>query len=140
MNVRRSYIILDILAAAAFAGVYFLKEFARTKLGFVRWLNFNGNKLIESIPYDKVKYIMLAVILLVALLALAAAFRRKAAKGINGTIMCVVLIAASLYYVYATIAFDYAYSQAFFLMIPAAGAGTLLLAIRNLIPPVSSAG
>ena len=137
---KKSTIILDILAGLAFLGAYEMRRFAAHRIGFVRWLNFNGNKLIESIPYDKVKYIMMAVILLVALLALAAALRRKAAKGINGTIMCVVLIAASLYYVYATIAFDYAYSQAFFLMIPAAGAGTLLLAIRNLIPPVSSAG
>ena len=52
--------------------------------------------------------------------------------------MCAVMIAAAAYYVYATVSFDYDYSQAYFLMIPAAGLGTLLLAIRNLISPVSS--
>ena len=138
MKVRRAYIILDILAAAAFAGVYFLKEFARTKLGFVRWLNFNGSKLSESVPTDTVKYVMLAVILLTVLLALLTALRRQAGSGINGAVMCAVMIAAAAYYVYATVSFDYDYSQAYFLMIPVAGLGTLLLAIRNLISPVSS--
>ncbi len=43
---------MDILAIASFAGAHYLRVFAKKKLGFVRWLNFNGAKLSESIPFD----------------------------------------------------------------------------------------
>ena len=139
MRFRRAYIILDILAAACFAGAHYLKEFARTRLGFVRWLNFNGNKLTENYPVGRIKFIMLAVILL---LVVAAVFLTSVRKirfaGINGIVMCAVTVAAAVYYVYASVAFDYSYSQAYFLIIPVIALGTLLLALRTMIPPLKT--
>ena len=54
---------MDILAIASFAGAHYLRVFAKKKLGFVRWLNFNGAKLSESIPFDTLKFVMLILIL-----------------------------------------------------------------------------
>ena len=54
---------MDILAIASVAGAHYLRVFAKKKLGFVRWLNFNGAKLSESIPFDTLKFVMLILIL-----------------------------------------------------------------------------
>ena len=139
MKIRRSYLILDILAAASFAGAYYIREFAKKKLGFVRWLNFNGAKLEESIPTGKVKLIMLAVILLAAIIALLLTMRRKLSAGVNGIVMCAAALAAAAYAIFATFTFDYGYSQAYFLIIPVLWIGAILLAVRAMIPPAKKA-
>jgi hypothetical protein len=135
MKIRRSYIVFDLLAALSFAGAYYSRVFAKKKLGFVRWLNFNGTKLTESIPVDRVRIIAAAAILLIVVAVLSVALKRRSEAGFNGIVMCAAMVVAALFTVNATMKFDYEYSQAYFLIIPVLWLGTLFLCIRNLIPP-----
>ena len=139
MKFRRAYFILDILAAACFAGAHYLVEFAKTKLGFIRWLNFTGNKIAQDFPLGKIKFILLATVLLLVVVAVMLTLRRRSSAGLNGILMCAVTVAAAVYYAYASVAFDYSYSQAYFLVVPAVALGTLLLALRTIIPQPAKA-
>ena len=117
---------MDILAIASFAGAHYLRVFAKKKLGFVRWLNFNGAKLSESIPFDTGAGFF--------------AYRHRKSIGLNGIIMCAAMLFAAAYCVYATKVCDYSYSQAYFLILPVLWLGTVFLAVRNFIlPPADSA-
>ena len=131
---------MDILAIASFAGAHYLRVFAKKKLGFVRWLNFNGAKLSESIPFDTLKFVMLILILALAAGAGFFAYRHRKSIGLNGIIMCAAMLFAVAYCVYATKVCDYSYSQAYFLILPVLWLGTVFLAVRNFIlPPADSA-
>ena len=124
---------MDILAALSFVVAHYFRVFAAKKLGFVRWLNFNGKKLTENLPIDTVKYAALALILILAAVAAYKVVKNRAGAGIKGMIMCVIMAAAAAYCAYATVCFDYDYSQAYFLIVPVIWLGTLFLIIRSLI-------
>lgn len=127
---------MDILAIASFAGAHFLRVFAKKKLGFVRWLNYYEAKLSESAPTDTVKVVMLILILVFAAAAVIFAFRHRKSIGPNGIIMCVAMLFAAAYCMYATKVCDYSYSQAYFLILPVLWLGTAFLVIRTFILPL----
>ena len=131
---------MDILAIASFAGAHYLRVFAKKKLGFVRWLNFNGAKLSESIPSDKLKFVMLILILALTAGAAFFAFRHRKSIGPNGIVMCAAMLFAAAYCVYATKVCDYSYSQAYFLILPVLWLGAVFLVIRSYILPPGGCG
>lgn len=136
MKIRKSQIIMDVLAIASFAGAHYLRVFAKKKLGFVRWLNYYEAKLSESVPVETLKLVMLILILVLAAAAVIFTFRHRKSIGLNGIIMCVAMLFAAAYCVYATKICDYSYSQAYFLILPVLWLGTAFLVIRTFILPL----
>lgn len=131
---------MDILAIASFAGAHYLRVFAKKKLGFVRWLNYYEAKISENAPTDTIKVVMLILILVLAAAAAIFAFRHRESIGPNGIIMCIAMLFAAAYCVYATKVCDYSYSQAYFLILPVLWLGTVFLAVRSFILPLDGSG
>lgn len=129
---KKKNLVLDILAAACLVGQHYIKVFAARKIGFVRWLNFNGAKLREAIPADTVKYVMLSAVVLLAAVALIRLYRKRAGAGIADKAMAAVMSAAMVYYAYLTVTMNYDVSKASFLIVPVTGLGVLFLIIRVL--------
>ena len=135
MKIRKSQIIMDILAIASFAGAHYLRVFAQKKIGFVRWLNYYEAKLSGSGSADTVRHALLILTAVLAAAAVLFALRHRKSIGLNGIIMCAVMLCAAAYCAFASVRFDYAYSQAYFLIIPVLWLGTLFLVIRSFILP-----
>lgn len=127
---KKKYIVLDLLAAACLAGQHYVKVFAARKIGFVRWLNFNGAKLKEAVPVDTVKYVMLAAAVLLAAAALTRLIRNRSRAGVNDLVMAAVMAVATVYYAYVTVTMNYDASKASFLIVPMVGLGVFLLIAR----------
>lgn len=132
---KKSTIVLDILAALSFIGAYETREFAAHRIGFVRWLNFNGDKLREALPLDTVKYVLLAAAAVLAVIALIRLIKRKAELSANDLVMAAVMIASVAFYAYAAVSFGYSFSPASFLIVPLIWLGSVLVIVRNLLSP-----
>ena len=130
---KKKYIILDVLALASLLGAYVTKNFADKKLGFVRWLNFNGNKLRENYPTETIKYIAAAAALVLCAWTLYRMIRKKQQLAAPDKIMAAVMVIVTLYYLYATYAIVYTVTPSSFLLVPLIGISAYLLIIRNLI-------
>lgn len=132
---KKSVIITDILAALAFFGAYETKRFADHRIGFVRWLNFNGAKLREALPLDTIKYAALAVTAVLVLIAVLRLVKRRKELLTGDIAMAVVMIAALLFYAHATMDYTSGFSPSSFLLVPLIALGTLLVTARNFLSP-----
>ena len=132
-NMKKKYIILDIIALASLLGAYVTKNYADKKLGFVRWLNFNGNKLRENYPTETIKYIAAAAALVLCVWALYRLIRKRQQLTVPDKIMAVVMTAVTLYYMYATCTILYTVTPSSFLLVPLIGLSAYLLIICNLL-------
>ena len=132
-KMKKKYIILDVLALASLLGAYVTKNYADKKLGFVRWLNFNGNKLRENYPTETIKYIAAAAALVLCVWALYRMIRKKQQLAAPDKIMAVVMIFVTLYYMYATYTIVYTVTPSSFILVPLIGISAFLLIIRNLL-------
>ena len=132
---KKSTILLDILAGLAFLGAYEMRRFAAHRIGFVRWLNFNGAKLREALPLDAVKYAALAVTAVIVLIAAIRLLRRRSELTTGDKVMAVIMTGTFLFYVHATMNYTYAFSPASFLLVPLIALGTLLVTARNFLSP-----
>ena len=133
MKIRKSHLIMDFLAIIMFFGAYYCKMFADTKLGFVRWLNYNGSKLAAAVPIDRIKFVTFLIIAVIAVLAIGRILRGKRNFRIVDIAIAVATLIVTLFYLYATITFTYDYSEAYFLLLPLIALGTLFTAIRCLM-------
>ncbi|AVM48487.1 hypothetical protein C5Q96_06355 [Mogibacterium diversum] len=133
MKIRKSHLIMDFLAIIMFVGAYYCKMFADTKLGFVRWLNYNGSKLAAAVPIARIKFVTFLIIAVIAVLAIGRILRGKRNFRIVDIAIAVATLIVTLFYLYATITFTYDYSEAYFLLLPLIALGTLFTAIRCLI-------
>ena len=126
---KKSCIIIDILASLALIGAYETRSFERRKLGFVRWLNYNGGKLREALPLEAIKYIVLAVAVVIATILVIKVFR-NAESSILDKVMAVLTVALTAYYAYATVVIVYDVSKASFMIVPLIGLAEYLMLIR----------
>ncbi len=132
-KMKKKYIILDVLALASLLGAYVTKNYADKRLGFVRWLNFNGNKLRENYPAETIKYIAAAAALVLCVWALYRLIRKKQQMTVPDKIMAVIMAIVTVYYMYATCAIVYTVTPSSFLLVPLIGISAYLLIIRSLI-------
>ena len=132
-KMKKKYIILDVLALASLLGAYVTKNYADKRLGFVRWLNFNGNKLRENYPTETIKYIAAVAALVLCVWALYRLIRKKQQMTVPDKIMAVIMTIVTLYYMYATCAIVYTVTPSSFLLVPLIGISAYLLIMRNLI-------
>lgn len=133
MKIRKSYLTMDFLAIIMFVSAYYCKMFADTKLGFVRWLNYNGSKLATAVPIDRIKFVTFLIIAVIAVLAIRRILKGKRNFRIVDIAIAIVTLIMTVFYLYATITFTYDYSEAYFLLLPLVALGTLFTAIRCLI-------
>ena len=133
MKIRKSHLIMDFLAIIMFVGAYYCKMFADTKLGFVRWLNYNGSKLATAVPIDRIKFVTFLIIAVIAVLAIGRILKGKRDFRIVDIAIAIVTLIMTVFYLYATITFTYDYSEAYFLLLPLVALGTLFTVIRCLI-------
>lgn len=129
---KKKYIVFDSTAMLFLIGAYFTKHFTDRKLGFVRWLNFNGAKLRESFPTETVKYIAAAFCVILAAIALCRLLKRYSMLSLADKIMAAVMIAAAIYYCYATIAIVSTVTPCSFLLVPMIGLASFCFTLRNL--------
>ena len=133
MKIRKSYLTMDFLAITMFVGAYYCKMFADTKLGFVRWLNYNGSKVTESFPIDRIKFAVFVIVAVIAAIAIGRILNGNRDFRLVDLVVAAITLIVTLFYLYATITFTYDYSEAYFLLLPLVALGTLFTAIRCLI-------
>lgn len=133
MKIRKSHLIMDFLAIIMFVGAYYCKMLADTKLGFVRWLNYNGSKVTESFPIDRIKFAAFMIIAVIAAIAIGRILKGKRDFRIVDLVIAAITLIVTVFYLYATITFTYDYSEAYFLLLPLVALGTLFTAIRCLM-------
>lgn len=61
-------IILEVLTIACWSGAFAVQYFTERKLGMARWVNYHYGKLTEAVPYDILKYALVALAAVAALL------------------------------------------------------------------------
>ncbi|WP_455052685.1 hypothetical protein [Mogibacterium sp.] len=130
MRIRKLNLFCDILAVLAFCSAYICKSFAETKLGFVRWLNYNGEYIKKIVPMEHVEFVILIILILLLICVFILVRLKKVRFVLNDKIMLFVAVLVTLFYVYAIFNFDYEYSQAYFLIIPLIGLGDFFIIIR----------
>lgn len=124
------HVILDILAAGSLAGAYAMKYNASRRPGLVRWLNYNDNKLRETIPVEAVKYAALALAVILVAVLCVRIFRKASAASAADKVMMIVTLALTIFYAYVTFTMTYDVSKAAFLIVPLTGLAELLMIIR----------
>ena len=81
------YIILDVLTAAVLIGAYVIKYFTKRKMGMLRWMNFQNMQFQKHASYDIVKYITVAVALLLIVLIIFGYKKKKEKIGKSDLVM-----------------------------------------------------
>ena len=130
---RVKYLGFEVTAILFLVAAYYTKYFTDRKLGFVRWLNFNGAKLREQYPTETIKYAALAGVIILTCIALYRFIKKRSVLKMTDIIMEAAMVAATLFYGYATISITNSVTPCSFLLIPLIGAASYLLAIGNLI-------
>lgn len=127
---KKLHVLLDVLAAASLVGAYEMFKMAAHRPGLVRWLNYNDKKLREAIPVGTVKYIALAIAVILIVIACVRVFGKASASTAIDKGMTVLSAALTAYYAYATVHFTYDVSKAAFLIVPLIGLAEYLMIIR----------
>ena len=76
-------IILEVLTLACWGGAFAVQYFTEHKLGMTRWVNYHYGKLTEAVPYDTLKYALLALIVAAAALLAWRAVRKMGTGGVR---------------------------------------------------------
>ena len=124
---------LDIIAILSLIGAHYVQYFTVSKIGFVRWLNYNNNKLHELLPLGTIKYAALAIILILMVIAIAGLIRNKSKLNILDWAILAAMCIVAVYYIYVTRVLVYEVTKSAFLIVPLIGLAALLLVIRNLV-------
>lgn len=95
--------VFNILTVVLMAGAYVLYYFSLRKLGMVRWLNFHSQNIENAIPLDVVKYIVLAltVILVVILAWRIIKSPHRTGGAIANVVLALLVVAANAFVVFA---------------------------------------
>ena len=130
---KKGYIIVDVLMVLCAAGAHYIKYFTDRKLGFVRWLNYNGARLRENYPLGTIKIAAAAVILMLAVIALLGILKYRQQLNVADYIMSAVMQAAVGYYIYATAVIVNTVTPCAFLLVPVLGCMAFMAVLRNLM-------
>ena len=126
--------VLNVFTVMLMAGAYVLHFFSVRKLGMVRWLNFHSQNIENAIPLNVVKFIVLAVaVILIAVLAWRILKSSQRTGGAIANVVLAILIAAAYALVVFSISREVTKAYVFITIIVgvAASLQTLTLALVN---------
>ena len=126
--------VLNVLTVILMAGAYVLHYFSLRKLGMVRWLNFHSQNIENAIPLNVVKFIVLAVaVILIAVLAWRILKSPQRTGGAIANVVLAILVAAAYALVVFSISREVTKAYVFITIIVgvAASLQTLTLALVN---------
>ena len=72
---KKLIVLFNALIVALVAGAIVLNYFAQRKLGLVRWLNFHSQNIRNAVDIDTAKFVMLALVIVVAAVMVWRIFR-----------------------------------------------------------------
>lgn len=130
---RVLFVLLDLLAAAFLIGGYIVQYFTKRKLGMMRWVTFKTSKIQEAMPVDILKYIVVIVVLLLAVIVIRSFIRKRTDLGMTDVVMAVVMAILTLVYLGFTLLITSEVIRSYYLVLPMIGAATLILVLRNSI-------
>lgn len=129
---RVFFCLLDLISVAFLVGAYMINYYTRSKLGMVRWSNFNAHKLLERMPFETIKTIVLVLILFCAVLIFRKMWLRRAAGDRFDMVMMWVMAVLCAACVWAVLTFRQGTCASWFLIIPAVYGSCLFVMLRNL--------
>lgn len=115
------YIISDLLIAALLAGAYIVQYFAKRKLGMNRWIVFKMSKIKEVIPIEPLRYVAVAVALVLAVLLLVNYGKHRREYGKMVLYMVIFMMALALFYLGFTLCFSQEIIRSYYLALPLIG-------------------
>lgn len=115
------YIISDLLIAALLAGAYIVQYFAKRKLGMNRWIVFKMSKIKEVIPIEPLRYVAVAVVLVLAVLLLVNYGKHRREYGKMVLYMVIFMMALALFYLGFTLCFSQEIIRSYYLALPLIG-------------------
>ena len=74
-------IALELLTFACWGGAFAVQYFTERRLGMTRWVNYHYGKLTEAVPYETLKYVLVALVVAAALLLSWRLLRRMGTQG-----------------------------------------------------------
>lgn len=100
---KKLIVVFNVLTIALMAGAYVLYYFSLRKLGMVRWLNFHSQNIKNAIPLDVVKYVVLALalILVVILAWLIIKSPHRSGGAIANVVLAILVVVAYAFVVFA---------------------------------------
>ena len=126
--------VLNVLTVILMAGAYVLHYFSLRKLGMVRWLNFHSQNIENAIPLNVVKFIVLAVaVILIAVLAWRILKSSQRTGGAIANVILAILVAVAYALVVFAISREVTKAYVFITIIVGVAAllQTLTLALVN---------
>ncbi len=115
------YIISDLLIAALLAGAYIVQYFAKRKLGMNRWIVFKMSKIKEVIPIEPLRYVAVAVVLVLAVLLLVNYGKHRREYGKMVLYMVIFMMALAVFYLGFTLCFSQEIIRSYYLALPLIG-------------------
>ena len=125
------FVILDLLTIAALIGGYVVQYFTKRKLGMTRWVNFHVARLKEVLPVALLRYLVLALLLLLTLWILRSGVRKLGKLGPVNLLMLAVLAALNGARLWFTFFVTEDHMRCYYLVLPLIFAAVLLQVIRS---------
>ena len=130
---KTASIAMTFLSIALLAGANIVQHFAARKLGMVRWLNYNGRKLEDTLPLDLLFHLGLALVVALALLALWRLWTNRDRIGAPAKAGAVLMVALTIIFGVSVIAVTRDVTPAYFLIRLLLGLAALLQIASTLI-------
>ena len=99
---RKLAVVLNVLSTILVIGAGVLYYFSLRKLGMVRWLNYNSQRINDIMPVDVVKYAVLAVAVVLIAFLVWRIFKspNHAAGDLAGVVFAVAVVVAYAFSVF----------------------------------------
>lgn len=128
---KAGYILLDLLTLAFLIGAYVIQYFTKKKLGMLRWVNYHNMQIQKNSVYGILRYITVAVAIVLIVLIIVGYTKKKAALGRLDLVMTVIMSVLGIAYLYVTVFMSIEVIASYYFLMPLLGAATLMQIVRN---------
>lgn len=128
---RAGYVLLDLLTIAFLIGAYVIQYFTKRKLGMLRWVNYHNMQIQKNEVYGILKYITVAIALVLIVLIIVGYVKKKATLGRLDLVMIVVMSVLGIAYFCVTVFMSKEAIASYYFLMPLIGAATLMQIVRN---------
>lgn len=133
MRRRIAEIFLALLAAFSLIGLGILNYFGTTRMGMIRWLNYQNRNLESVINVDILKVALAAIAVLLALYIVVLMFKNKANMAASDLVAILINFICLITFLYISFALSTTLMKIYYFAILLAFIATVALSARNLI-------
>ncbi len=133
MRRRIAEIVLVLLAASSLIGLGILNYFGTTRMGMIRWLNYQNRNLESVINIDILKVALAAIAILLALYVVVLLFKNKSVIAASDLIAVLINFICLITFLYISFALSTTLMKIYYFAILLAFIATVALSARNLI-------